>query len=41
MRHVLVHEYFGIDIIAVWKVATESMQDLKEKVMNILENIES
>ena len=26
MRHVLVHEYFGIDIVAVWKVATESLQ---------------
>jgi len=36
MRHVLVHEYAGIDIIVVWKVATESLDDLKKKVQNIL-----
>jgi len=40
MRHVLVHEYFGIDIIAVWKVATESLEDLKEKVDAILKTTE-
>jgi uncharacterized protein with HEPN domain len=36
MRHVLVHEYAGIDIVAVWKVATQSLEDLKMKVEKIL-----
>lgn len=39
MRHVLVHEYAGIDIIVVWKVA-ESLNDLKQKVINILSEFE-
>ena len=40
MRHVLVHEYAGIDIVAVWKVATESLDELKIKVENILTGFE-
>jgi len=39
MRHVLVHEYAGIDIIVVWKVA-ESLDELKEKILNILSEFE-
>jgi uncharacterized protein with HEPN domain len=40
MRHVLVHEYFGIDIIAVWKVASESLDDLKMKIEYITRTLE-
>lgn len=37
MRHVLVHEYFGIDLERVWEVATIYVPDL-EVVVNVLYN---
>ena len=36
MRHKLVHDYFGVDIDAVWKVAKEDIPELKKKVKQIL-----
>jgi len=39
LRHILVHEYYGIDEFLVWKIITRDLQTLKEKVEKIL-NIE-
>ncbi len=36
MRHILVHEYFGIDANLVWQVIIKDLPKLKEKVNLIL-----
>lgn len=36
MRHVLVHDYFGIDLEEVWAVVERDLPDLKRKVKAIL-----
>jgi len=36
MRDILVHEYFGITLSMIWKVATEDIPTLREQVRNIL-----
>ncbi len=36
MRHVLVHEYFGIDLDIVWQVVSADIPDLKHKTVAIL-----
>lgn len=35
-RHRIVHDYFGIDMDAVWKIATEEMPLLRGQVIAIL-----
>jgi uncharacterized protein with HEPN domain len=40
MRHVLVHEYFGIDIQMVWKVVKNYISTLKTDVEQILKEFE-
>lgn len=36
MRHVLVHEYFGIDFNLIWQVIIGDLPDLKDKISTIL-----
>ncbi len=36
MRHVLVHDYFGIDLEEVWAVVEHDLPDLKRKAKAIL-----
>jgi uncharacterized protein with HEPN domain len=36
MRHVLVHEYFDIDLDIVWRVATEDLPRLREQIRALL-----
>lgn len=36
MRHVLVHDYFGIDLDIVWRVIERDLPDLKRKIEAIL-----
>jgi uncharacterized protein with HEPN domain len=36
MRHVLVHEYFGIDFNLIWQVIIGDLPDLKNKISTIL-----
>lgn len=38
MRHIIIHEYFGITLEMVWVVATEDILDLKTKVEEIIES---
>jgi uncharacterized protein with HEPN domain len=40
IRHILVHEYFGIDDKIVWQIITTDIPALKEKVKNILAQFE-
>lgn len=36
MRHILVHEYFGVDFDLIWQVITNDLPELKEKVTAIV-----
>lgn len=36
MRHILVHDYFGIDADAVWNVAVEDLLPLETRVKALL-----
>ena len=40
MRHVLVHEYFGVDIQMVWNVVQNFIPKLKIDIENILKEFE-
>ena len=39
MRHILVHEYFGVDFDLIWQVIITDLPALKEKTQYILNNI--
>jgi uncharacterized protein with HEPN domain len=39
MRHVLVHDYFGIDLEEVWAVVEHDLSELKRKVKAILRKL--
>jgi uncharacterized protein with HEPN domain len=41
MRHILVHEYFGVDDNIVWQVIINDIPVLKQKVQKILSELES
>ncbi len=36
MRHILVHEYFGIDFDLIWQVIIDDLPQLKEKVVKAI-----
>ncbi len=40
MRHIIVHEYFGVDSNALWKVAKDNIPDLGQKLKNIIKTKE-
>lgn len=39
MRDIVVHQYFGVDLEAVWQAATVDFPDLKEKILKIQEEL--
>jgi uncharacterized protein with HEPN domain len=41
MRHILVHEYFGMDFELIWQVIIDDLPSLKEKVILILNALSS
>jgi uncharacterized protein with HEPN domain len=41
MRDKLIHDYFGVDLEAVWSTATEEVPVFRAQVMQILPTIES
>ena len=41
MRHVLVHDYFGVDTEVVWGVVERDLPDLKRKIQRLLAALES
>jgi uncharacterized protein with HEPN domain len=36
MRHVIVHDYFGIDLDIVWRAVTDNLPNLKRQIATIL-----
>lgn len=41
LRHILVHEYFGIDVYVVWQIVLKDIPALKEKVNTIKDYLSS
>ena len=39
MRHVLVHQYFGVDLATVWRTVTDDLPPLEAAVRAILDDI--
>jgi len=39
MRHILVHEYFGIDFDLIWQVVINDLPVLKNKILNAISTI--
>lgn len=39
MRHVLVHEYFGVDNYLIWQVIIKDIPFLKSKIQSIIDHI--
>lgn len=40
MRNILIHEYFGVDYLTVWKVVTERIPELYEVIKRMIEETE-
>jgi uncharacterized protein with HEPN domain len=40
MRHILVHEYFGVDFDLIWQVIIDDLPELKQKVRQAIEIVE-
>jgi len=40
MRNILVHKYFNIDLIAVWKTVKDDVPELENAVLEILNEID-
>jgi uncharacterized protein with HEPN domain len=36
MRHILVHEYFGVDFDLIWQVIIDDLPELKEKILKVI-----
>jgi uncharacterized protein with HEPN domain len=41
LRHIFVHEYFGVDSNLVWQIIVNDLPDLKQKVQEVLASLES
>ncbi|MCK4465704.1 MAG: DUF86 domain-containing protein [Bacteroidales bacterium] len=39
LRNILIHEYFGVNLERVWRVAKKDLPELKEKISKILKGI--
>lgn len=39
MRDILIHQYFGVDLDAVWKVINDDLPTLKQKIKEILKTL--
>jgi len=39
MRNILVHDYFGIDLEAVWSVFERDLPELKRRIKDVIEKI--
>ena len=38
LRNILIHEYFGVDISAVWENIKHELPNLKKQIKSILED---
>ncbi len=40
MRDILIHEYFGVNVVRVWKIIKEDIFDLRNKLLKIRKDLE-
>jgi uncharacterized protein with HEPN domain len=40
MRDVLIHDYMGVDLEAVWEVTQQNLPELEAKIRDILKELE-
>ena len=40
MRHILVHDYFGIDTESVWDAVQRDLPSLREKITSLLQHLD-
>lgn len=40
LRDVLIHQYFGVDVDLVWKIAKKDVPKLKKEITELLERLE-
>jgi uncharacterized protein with HEPN domain len=40
MRHILVHDYFGIDTEVVWDAVQRDLPSLREKITSLLQHLD-
>lgn len=40
MRDILIHEYFGVNLVRVWKIIEEDIFDLRNKLLKIRKDLE-
>ena len=40
LRDILMHAYFGIDLDITWNIIKKDLPDLKEKILNIKDELE-
>ena len=40
MKHILVHEYFGVDFDLIWQVVIDDLPVLKEKILLVINTIQ-
>jgi uncharacterized protein with HEPN domain len=40
MRHVLVHDYFGVDTEVVWRVVEGDLDSLKREISALLDRLD-
>ena len=40
LRHILVHEYFGIDSKLIWQIITNDIPQLKKDMQNVLSTLD-
>ena len=40
MRHILVHEYFGVDFELVWQVIIDDLPVLREMILSVINSFE-
>jgi uncharacterized protein with HEPN domain len=40
MRHILVHEYFGVDFDLIWQVIIADLPVLKERILEVINTVQ-
>jgi len=39
MRHILVHDYYRVDVPTIWSTATNDLEPLKQAIQRLLDNL--
>ncbi|MBL7156308.1 MAG: DUF86 domain-containing protein [Candidatus Pacebacteria bacterium] len=39
MRDILIHQYFGVDVVLIWKIINQDLPKLKKQITTLLKSI--